>query len=515
MKQANRFLPFILFLLLISSCQEDKIEEQDEADLGVISIDVTGAPEAIPVFKEALLLMHSFEYQDARDKFIEAQNIDPNFAMAFWGEAMTHNHPLWRETKPTKANLALKKLAPNKEERLKKLKTEFEKDLFAGAEILFSPGLKEDKDNAYKEHMASLYEKYPGNHEIGAFYALSILGATQEERDYKSYEQGAKIVQGIIDENPQHPGALHYLIHSYDDPVNAPKALFAANNYAKVAPDAGHALHMPSHIYAAMGMWDEVISSNIASFNASVNRKKAKSLSVNALNFHALHWRMYAHLQKGEFEKAKELVLEMASYCEEEQTPKSLGYNAEMKTAYLVATQEWNDPLGPDDFDYTELNVMTQAIDIYKKAQIALAENKPAELEKLITQLNKTRNLSLNEAQVAGAQMCSGASNRQMATQLDIDRAEVVELELRALLALHYGEQMEAEDWLLQAVAKEESTTFNYGPPDIVKPSNELYADWLMQQKRFKEAKKQYAKVLERAPKRLLSTEALLNLEES
>ena len=515
MKQANLVSLIAILIFLISSCQPDKIEESSESDLGIISIDVTGAAEAIPIFKEALLLMHSFEYQDARDKFIEAQNIDPDFAMAYWGEAMTHNHPLWRETKPTKANLALKKLAANKEERQKKLKTTFEKELFAGAEILFSSGVKEDKDNEYKDHMASLYKKYPGNHEVGAFYALSILGATQEERDYKSYEQGAKIVQGIIDENPQHPGALHYLIHSYDDPVNAPKALFAANNYSKVAPDAGHALHMPSHIYAAMGMWDEVISSNIASFDASVKRKKAKSLDVSALNFHALHWRMYAHLQKGEVTKAKELVAKMASYCKEEQTPKSLSYNAEMKTAYLVATGEWEDDIGPDDFDYTKLNVMTQAIDFFKKAKIALAKGDASEVEKIITQINKTRNQSLNEAQIAGAQMCSGASNRQMATQLDIDRAEVVELELRALLALHYGEQMEAEDWMLQAVAKEESTTFMYGPPDIVKPSNELYADWLLSQKRTKEAKSHYKKVLERAPKRLLSAQALLNLEES
>ena len=146
--------------------------------------------------------------------------------------------------------------------------------------------------------MEQLSEKYPNNHEISAFYALSLLGSVPDGRDDAIYGKGAIIAKGIIEENPNHPGALHYLIHSYDDPAHAHLALNAANSYAKVAPEASHALHMPSHIYLAMGMWDEVISSNINSYQASINRMERKNLDNNARGYHAYHWLQYGYLQK-------------------------------------------------------------------------------------------------------------------------------------------------------------------------------------------------------------------------
>ena len=130
--------------------------------------------------------------------------------------------------------------------------------------------------------------KYPEHHEVAAFYALSLLGSSKSRKDDDNYEVGAKIAQSIISENPHHPGALHYLIHSYDDPDHATLALDAANRYSKVAPDAEHALHMPSHIFVALGMWDEVINSNIASYEASVVRMKKKELDNDARGYHAM-----------------------------------------------------------------------------------------------------------------------------------------------------------------------------------------------------------------------------------
>ena len=163
--------------------------------------------------------------------------------------------------------------------------------------------------------MKNLRKKYPNNHEISAFYALSLLGSVKDKRDYDTYGKAAKIAQSVIDENPKHPGALHYLIHSYDDPGHAHLALEAANSYAKIAPEANHALHMPSHIYVALGMWDEVISSNRAAFDASVKRIERKQLEGKDFDYHSLKWLMYGLLQKGEFDEAKQLVTDMEGYC--------------------------------------------------------------------------------------------------------------------------------------------------------------------------------------------------------
>ncbi len=281
--------------------------------LGVISIDVSGSPEAIPAFEEGLKLLHSFEFDDAGEKFRKAQEIDPDFAMAYWGEAMTENHPLWREQEFDKANEILNKLGETKEERRSKFKTEFEKDLFDAVSILYGAGDKKARDQAYSDFMGELHDKYPDNHEVAAFYGLSVLGAVKGGRDLNQYGKGAKIVQSVIAENPNHPGALHYLIHSYDDPDNAPKALEAANSYAKIAPEAKHALHMPSHIYVALGMWDEVISSNVAAFAASEKRKAKKELGNDALDYHSLKWLMYGYLQKKEF--AKERICKSKGTC--------------------------------------------------------------------------------------------------------------------------------------------------------------------------------------------------------
>ena len=183
-------------------------------------------------------------YGDAAEAFLKAQEADENFAMAYWGEAMTKNHPLWSEQDFDEGRAILSRLAPSQEERLAKAPTELEKDFLMAVELLYGDGTKIERDDAYAQHMGKLFNKYTDNHEIAAFYALSLLGSVEAGRDYEVYGKGAKIAQSILDENPRHPGALHYLIHSYDDPDHAPLAIEAANNYSKVAPDAGHALHM-------------------------------------------------------------------------------------------------------------------------------------------------------------------------------------------------------------------------------------------------------------------------------
>ena len=139
-----------------------------------------------------------------------------------------------------------------------------------------------------------MHDKYPADDEVTSFYALAILGTSHGGRDFSIYMRAAALVEQVYAKNPQHPGAAHYLIHAYDDPVHAPLGLRYADAYSKIAPSASHALHMPSHIYVAMGMWDEAAAINERSVKAADARREAKKLDVDQRGFHALLWLVYS-----------------------------------------------------------------------------------------------------------------------------------------------------------------------------------------------------------------------------
>jgi len=497
----------LLLSILFFQCQSP---QAPDSKLGTIDITVTGSEEALPHFHDGLLLLHSFEFDDAAEKFIKAQELDPDFTMAYWGEAMSHNHPLWRERYVEEGQAALKKLAATPEARLEKAKTEFEKDMLQAVEILYSEGDKKELDVVYKDKMEKLYKKYPDHHEVRAFYALSLLGSAKGGRDTKTYEKGALIAQGIIDENPKHPGALHYLIHSYDDPDHASMALDAANSYSKVAPDAEHALHMPSHIYVAMGMWDEVISSNIASYEASVKRMKNKELDGDARGYHAFKWLMYGYLQKGNLGKAKEMVYEMKKHCEELPSSRARAHFIMMQGAYLTESGDWDDPIAEVSFDLDKINLTTKSVHHFTKGMLTYHKKDEAGLVDVIKTLSKFRMDGKQKMEIGGAKMCSGVSRYlQPPTPTEVNRVHVMEMELNAVLALLNDDEKTAEEWFKKATTVENETKFSYGPPEIVKPSDELYGEWLLEKNKMAEAKKQFESVLERAPKRLIALKGL------
>ena len=352
----------LLLIFFFSQCAEHSTPSVEDADLGEIEFKVTGSAEAIPYFNEGLLLLHSFEFEDAAEQFVKAQEIDSNFVMAYWGEAMSYNHPLWKERFTEDGTAALEKLGNSKADRMAKVKTDIERDLLEAVEILYTEGDKKEIDLAYKNQMEKLHIKYPEHHEVSAFYALSLLGSSKNRDSDNHYDLGAKIAQGIISENPKHPGALHYLIHSYDDPGHATLALEAANSYAKVAPSAGHALHMPSHIFVALGMWDEVVKSNIESYQASVDRMKTKDLDNDARGYHAFKWLMYGYLQQGNFEMAKEKLYEMKKYCDEKPSPKARAHYIMMKAYYLLESDNWDDPIVNQNVPLEKLNLVVQGV---------------------------------------------------------------------------------------------------------------------------------------------------------
>jgi len=515
MQNLKAILSSLIILLMVTSCGNNAGVKQDNAtsettlnasQLGDITFNVTGADEAQPAFEKGLLLLHSFEYEDARTAFLKVQEIDSTFAMAYWGEAMTYNHTLWQRQEIEAARAALNKLAPNAADRSLLVKTEMEKDFFQAIELLLGEGTKYDRDIAYKNFMETLTKKYPNQHEVSAFYAVSLLGSSRNGRDEALYGKCAKIVQGIIKENPKHPGALHYLIHSFDDPGHAHLAKAAADSYSKTAPDAAHALHMPSHIYVALGKWNEVIHSNIASWNASVKRMKRKGLETDALSYHALNWLQYGLLQRGEKQQATQMMKLMKQYDDSTQTKASKSYLISMKGGHMIETNSWDDAIANMVIDTENLNLTKRAGYAFLEGMKNYHQKNPKQLSKIIKGMEVDRNKSMLELGDKAFAMCSaGGYANKPASQLDIDMVHVMEMELKALRASLLGDNKKAMEYFEKASALDDGLTYSYGPPVILKPVHEAYGEWLLQQDQATAALAVFEKSLKRHPRRLLS----------
>ncbi len=489
---------FLLLIIFIVTCNHRKVETNS---LGVISMQITGNAEAQDHFEKGLLYLHSFEYNDAREEFILAQEADANCTMAYWGEAMTHNHPLWSQQYYEKGQAVLLKLGENMNERKVKANTAFEKDLLKGVEILFGEGSKVERDDQYADHMERLSKKYPESHEVSAFYALSLLGSVEEGRDYEVYGKGANIAKGILEENPSHPGALHYLIHAYDDPDHATLAIEAANNYSKVAPDAGHALHMPSHIYIAMGMWDAVINSNIDSYNARL--KKIETGKSNVRNLHAYHWLMYGYLQSGDYDEATTILKDMSQYIKINNSTYARYYMIEMLGNYMAETGDWNGQFKDIRVETEDLNIQSKASQLFIDGYLAYLDNDEDRLNQQISILDEEIEKASNQLLSKGVTVCSGVSfASRTPTTNDVDISRVLLTELQFHKALLNNDHILAEEIIREAVSLEDGISFSFGPPSIVFPTYELYGRKLLEQKKYDEAREMFDRSLKKGPGR-------------
>ncbi|WMI67683.1 lipopolysaccharide assembly protein LapB [Mangrovimonas sp. YM274] len=491
---------FLLLALILFNCKE---QVPKESVLGSVEFTVHGDEQAKPYFEKGLLLLHSFEYVDAREAFKKAQELDPNLAMAYWGEAMTYNHSLWSEQDFEEANAVIAEL--KQMEHLDEL-SEIEQDFIEAVEILYTPKTsKNERDVKYRDFMGSLYEKYPGNNEVASFYALSQLGSVVGARNDSIFGQGAVIAKQVLEDNPKHPGALHYLIHSYDDPYHAHLALDAANSYSKVAPDASHALHMPSHIYVALGMWDEVVSSNVASYGASITRKNAKELDNDARGYHSYHWLEYGYLQMDSINKARDMVWDMQKYTNELPSKRARTHMVFLKGTYLCETDDWDNAIVEIPIDVSGLRISIKAMNQFLDGYKAFYDKQPQQLDSLIVDLEeKIQKESLLVDNLSqGAAFCASVT-RETPTQRSIDGSTVILTQLKALQAWLNEDVEKTETFLKASVAAQEAMSYSYGPPSIQKPTHELYAEWLVAQKRYEEALQQYELALERGPKRKL-----------
>src|SRR5271167_4691057 len=275
----------------------------DTATLGNVSFPTSCSPAVQPDFNRAVALLHSFWYKKSEETFLAIAKTDPSCGMAEWGVAMTHYRQLWDP--PTPLDLQAGSTALEKANAAG-AKTQRERDYIAAMQIFYNDSDKRTyaaRALDYEKAMQHIYERYPQDIEAAIFYALAVrANAPLDDKTYANQKKASTILEKLFAEYPAHPGLAHYIIHCDDYPSLAPLALEAARRYAKIAPDAPHALHMPSHIFTRLGLWQESIDSNLASAAA------ARKNGLTGDELHALDYLVYAYLQSGQDNAARDLL---------------------------------------------------------------------------------------------------------------------------------------------------------------------------------------------------------------
>jgi hypothetical protein len=489
-KEASMTRAFRAALLAVLSIGLGRGAAARGQELGRIDFPTSAKGAAQERFLQGVLLLHSFMYDDAADEFRAAQKADPGFALAYWGEAMTYNHPLWMDRDAEAARQALARLAPTRQERLAKAPTKREQGYLNAVEELYAEGEKRDRDLAYADAMKKLHEEFPSDLEAQSFYALALMGSCEDQRDYRVYMRAAALAEEVFAKNPNHPGAVHYLIHAYDDPVHAPLGLRPARVYAKIAGAAPHALHMPSHIFFALGMWDDVIASNEDSWRASDERVQRRKLGADERGWHGIFWREYALLQEGRRREARGL-LAIAEADAKGGLRRVVSARDEMRATWYVETgcSDWTPPAETPASDRER----------FVAGYCSWMKKDTAGLASALAAMGKP---------AASPDPHSGHTGKRPGTYEGGGRptvAAVLRLELEALSRASKGDAAGAAAKAREAAALEDQMSFEFGPPQIVKPAHELSGEILAVQAKPKEALAEFQASLASAPGRAQS----------
>jgi tetratricopeptide (TPR) repeat protein len=474
--------------------------------VGRVAFPNSGKRVAQADFLRGLALLHNFEYEDAAEAFRRAQRKDPKFAMAYWGEAMSYNQPIWFNQDADAARAALARLAPAPEGRLARARTEREKDYLRAVEILYGEGEKEARDHRYALAMERLHERYPRDVDAACFHALALLGTAHAGRDIALYMRAAALAQDAFASHPLHPGAAHYLIHSVDDPVHAPLGLAAARAYARIAPDASHAQHMTSHIFLALGMWDEVARANERAWQVAVKRRQQTGSEAPARCNHFLTWLSYAYIQQGRLAAARELIFA----CADEVRAQAAGAQdgkpgaaaaatlSAMRTRYLVDTGEWEGSIAalslPLD-GLPEAQFSRDLADAYRRVSYGPESDFASALEQ-VKRSTKALLAALEEAGIPARHPARRAPAIGVA-------------ELEAVATLRRGDADAAIAALRAAAGEQGDLPLEFGPPDVEIPVHELLGEILLEQGRGKEAVEAWQAALAAAPGRTPALEGL------
>src|SRR5439155_7740591 len=320
--------------------------------LGKVDFPVSCADEVHQGFQRAVALLHSFAYEDAEKGFHDVAAQDPKCAMAWWGVAMAQFHPIWAAANPaagpTPAEMKKGRDAAATARRIG-APTGRENDYIAAVDAFYRDSEEMDyqkRARAFEKGMERAHLRNPKDQEAAIFYALAMLGtASPADKTYAKQKQAAAILNAVLPDAPEHPGVAHYLIHSLDYPELASLALPAARAYSTIAPSAPHALHMPSHIFTRLGLWDESVRSNLAS--AASAREHVTALHPGTTSFdelHALDYLEYAYLQLGQDKNAAGVVAQVAKVTQIDVPQFAAAYAlAAVPARYPLERRKWAD----------------------------------------------------------------------------------------------------------------------------------------------------------------------------
>ena len=451
-------------------------------DIGFLEFPTEASGKAQEHFLKGVGFLHSFGYKQAIREFQAAQELEPDFAMAYWGEAFCYNHPLLPEMDLDSPREVLARLGATPEERAAEAPSQREKDFLAAVETLFGEGKTAERRIAYMEAMKEMHETYPDDDEVTSFYALSLLSAVGPMNDdtFRLAMEAGALALGVFDRNPDHPGAAHYIIHAFDDPVHAPLALPAAERFDEIAAAVSHARHMPTHIFIQRGMWDRVSLSNDSAYQAAVDLWEKGDRVADMV--HAVDWGHYGDLQWGDREKALTRRTTIEQIIEDSDgAMRAVSTEGLMWARQVVETEEW---ATREINDETSAPVaLATGISAVKAGDLALAKRAAARLEEL------------------GNKPVNDRSTFQRGT----GPAKVSYHEVMALIEHAEGRSERAIEHLGKGVGVAKSMGPPRGSASPVKPVYELYGEVLLEMGRPSDAVAKFEDSLLRTPNRPLS----------
>jgi tetratricopeptide (TPR) repeat protein len=453
---------------------------ESEDKLGIVNFETSCNLEAQKLFNQAMLYQHSFWYRASQKVFEDSLKADPECGIAYWGIALSLL--LNPHATPPAKNLAEGASVIAKGKAVG-AKTQRERDYIDALGVMYADYENVDHRTrllAYAKAMEQLAQRYPGDDEAQIHYALALnTSASPADKTDANQLKGAAILEPIAERQPQHPGVSHYLIHLYDYPPIAEKGLNAARRYAKIAPAAAHAQHMPSHIFTRVGYWSESIASNIES------ARVAKDAGDIAEQLHAMDYEVYAYLQLGQDAKAKALIDEMAGVTGLTETYMPGPYAMAVSPArYVIERGDWkaaaNLQVRPNPLP------QVQAITYTARALGAARSGDPEAARADIAKLTEFRD-KLRDAKDA-----------YWSEQVDIERQVATAWALYA-----EGKQDEALAAMSAAAAAEDKTEKHPVTPGVPKPARELYGSMLLERGMAKEALAAFEATLKKEPNRL------------
>jgi tetratricopeptide (TPR) repeat protein len=492
----NKSLFMLLALLLPITVLAQHVHDHAEGDeVGKVIFPVSCTPVAQKQFENATAKLHSFAYEDAEKAFTEVAATDPNCVMAYWGIAMSIYHPLWAppgEAEMDRASTAIQKA------KTIGAKTKRETDYINAMETFYSNWKEQTyltRALDYEKAMEQLYLNYPEDQEAAAFYALALNAAAQAspvDRTYARQKKAIQILEKVREKEPQHPGVYHYIIHNCDYPELASLALPAARSYSKIAPSVPHALHMPSHIFTRLGLWEDSIQSNLAA--AAASKEYARKRTLGAAYYeqiHAMDYLTYAYLQLGQDKKAKQVLDELETIVKVEPQSFSAAYGfAAIPARYAIERGRWSEAMSLevkpdfipwDKFSYAKANIyFARAIGAARSEDIPAAESNIQQLEAIRDSLKDVKD------------------NYRW-----FDLVEVQRLAAAGLKSSAEGKKEEALVLLRSAADLEDSTEKHPVTPGSIIPARELLGELLLEMKKPQEALTAFEISLEGSPNRL------------